>query len=347
MTQKKQISQGTFLKRIKDTIKHYDMLHKGDKVLVAVSGGPDSVCLLRVLKEFVRPLGIDLVVANMDHCIRGKESAKDSDFVKDLSEKLGLKCVLAKVDVKAVSRKNMSLEEKARMERYKFLAKTAKNNGCSVMATGHTMDDQAETVMMRIVKGGSPRSVAGIPPVRYEKDIKVIRPLIRTEKKYILDFLEKEKAEFVEDKTNKDPKYFRNKVRLQVLPYIEKINPQIKRTLVNFADALNDDLGSPATQGAEVFVSQIMEKNTARSRKIKVRIRDLLLQPASIRKAVFKELFVKAGGNVKKLTHRHWMDMDYFLRSSRKSSSIDLPGEVMAERTADEIVFKKRASGKK
>ena len=389
MRDRKQISQGSFLKRIKDTIKHYDMLHKGDKVLVAVSGGADSVCLLRALKEFIRPLGIELIVANMDHCIRGRESEKDSEFVKGLSEKLGIKYVHKKVELQSIPRKNMSLEEKARMERYAFFVEAAKDNGCSVIATGHTMNDQAETVMMRIIKGALPRSVAGIPAVRFEKDIKVIRPLIRSEREYILGFLNKEKADFVEDKTNQDPKYFRNKVRLQVIPYLEKINPQIKRTLVNFAEALTDDLEVSSAHKVEVPVrkvppkkapekrepekktpkkreperkapekrpqrknppvKKIQEKNTSsrQPREIKVKIRDLLLQPSAIRKAVFKELFIKAGGDVKKLTHRHWMDMDYFLRSSNTNNSIDLPGNIMAERSKEEITFKKRVSGKK
>ena len=331
---KKAVTRSTFLKRVKDAIKHYDMLHEGDKVLVAVSGGADSVCLLEALVALRKALGIGIVVANMDHCLRGTESEKDSSFVRGLCRKLDLPFVHKKVNVKAAGKKGASTEEKAREKRYAFLKEAARKSGCGVIATGHTMDDQAETVLMRVVYGASPSGLAGIPAVRDEGGFTLIRPLIRTSREEIVGFLKKTGAKFVEDSSNKDVRFLRNKLRIEVMPLLEKCNPKLKRSLVNLSDAVREDLAFlEAEQG------KITGKYASRT---KVAIKDMILQPKALRKQVFKELFKRAGGNVKKLTYRHWMDMDNFLRAAEKGKSLDFPGDIRVTKVRDELVFGKR-----
>jgi tRNA(Ile)-lysidine synthase len=331
---KKNISRSTFLKRIKDTIKHYDMLNKGDKVLVAVSGGADSVCLLEALVALRKGLGIDIVVANMDHCLRGSESEKDSSFVRDLCCKLDLPFVHKKVNVRAAGKKGTSTEEKAREKRYAFFREAARKSECGIIATGHTMDDQAETVLMRVVYGVSPSGLAGIPPVRGEGGCTLIRPLIRTGREDIIGFLKTTGSKFVEDSSNKDVRFLRNKMRIEVLPFLEKCNPKLKRSLVNLSDAVREDLAFLETERKKVT-----EKYAGCT---KVAIRDMILQPKTLKKQVFKELFKRAGGNIKKLTYRHWMDMDNFLRTAEKGKSLDLPGDIRVTKVRDELVFGRR-----
>jgi tRNA(Ile)-lysidine synthase len=332
---KKTISKSTFLKRIKDTIRQYDMLHEGDKVLIAVSGGADSVCLLEALVSLRKGMGIDIVVANMDHCLRGKESERDSSFVRELSSKLDLPFAYKKVNVRSAGKRGTSTEEQAREKRYAFLREAAGKNGCGVIATGHTMDDQAETVLMRVVYGASPLGLAGIPPVRDEGSCRLIRPLIRVGREEIIAFLKKGGSSFVEDSSNKNVRFLRNSLRLEVLPFLEKYNPKLKRSLVNLSDAVREDLA---------FLESEQRKIAGKyANSTKVAIKDMILQPKALRKQVFKALFKRAGGNVKKLTYRHWMDMDQFLRTADKGKSLDFPGDIRVTKKRDELVFGRRS----
>jgi len=337
MSKKKQLSYHAFLKRVADTIEQYDMLHKGDKVLVAVSGGADSVCLLKALLDMRDKLGISVAAANMDHGLRGKESAKDSRFVKTLAEKLGVKLFHKKVAAASGPGKGKSVEERAREKRYDFLVKAAASHGCNVIATGHTMDDQAETVLMKVIYGASISGITGIPPVRQEKTLRIVRPLIRVERKDVLVFLEKAGMGHVEDSSNLDLKFQRNRIRHEVIPRLEKYNPKLKRTLTNLADTLREDL---------LFLDGLKKRSAAgrgarKSAGVGVSIRDLILQPKTLRKEIFKELFTRAGGNVKKLTYRHWIDADRFLRTAEKGRSLDLPGGVKVMKKNSELVFRR------
>ncbi|MGB2661913.1 MAG: tRNA lysidine(34) synthetase TilS [Candidatus Omnitrophota bacterium] len=334
----KKLSRSTFLKRVRDTIKHYDMLRPGDRVLVAVSGGPDSVGLLKAFSDLQRSLKIEIVVGNLDHGIRGKESARDSDFVKRLSEKLGLVFAHKKIKLGTRAKGKKSLEELAREERYAFLKEAAKKNKCGVIATGHTLDDQAETVLMRIITGASPAGVAGIPPIRQDGRFRLIRPFIRTQKKDVQDYLEASGQEHVEDRTNLDVKIKRNKVRLEVLPQLEKVNPRIKRSLANLADAFREDFLLPMEDEERASRRNVKEGKGS----VVIKIADLVLQPKMLRKAIFKESIKRAGGNIKKLTYRHWMDMDYLLRAGEKGKSLDFPGGIKATKRDREIMFEKR-----
>ncbi|MFQ5952902.1 MAG: tRNA lysidine(34) synthetase TilS [Candidatus Omnitrophota bacterium] len=334
----KKISRSTFLKRAKDTIKHYDMLRPGDRVLVAVSGGPDSVALLKALFEMRRSLGIEIVVGNLDHGIRGRQSRRDSDFVESLSQDMGLPFEHERIDLKSRPKGKKSLEERAREKRYGFLKKAAKKNGCSAIATGHTLDDQAETVLMRIITGTSVAGLTGIPPLRSEGELKFIRPFIRLSKQEVIDYLEASGQKYVEDLTNRDVKIKRNMIRLKVIPFLEKLNPRVKRSLSNMADILREDF--LALKAEEEKASGVCIKG--RKGPISLKITDLVLHPRALRKAILKESVKRAGGNLKKLTHRHWIDMDYFLRAGKKGKSIDLPGDIRMTKASDRIVFRKR-----
>ena len=331
------LSNSAFLKRVKDAIKQYDMLRKGDRVLVAVSGGADSVSLLKALLDIRKSLGIEIMAANMDHGLRGKESEKDSAFVKALAGSMGLVCAHKKVNCKTGGKKGISTEECAREKRYTFLREAAVKYDYNVIATGHTMDDQAETVLMRMIYGASSAGLSGIPPVRQDNGFRIIRPLIRTERKNVLGFLRQTGLEHVEDSTNTDMKFLRNRLRHEMLPYLEEYNPKIKRTLVNLADTLREDLG---------FLNEEKKKVLAKcpggGDLVRIKIAEMILYPKTLRKEIFKELFRKSGGNIKKLTYRHWMDMDYFLKTAAKNKSLDMPGKVRVVKIGNDIVFEKR-----
>ena len=165
------------LTTIKETIKKYHMLSPGDRVLVAVSGGPDSVCLLSLLQTLAKELELTLHLAHLDHMFRGKESADEALFVADLAKTLGIPATIEKFDVPAFCReRGLSSQEGAREVRYGFFQRIAASTGASRIATGHTADDQAETFLMRLVRGAGTSGLSAIPPMREN----IIRPLIES-----------------------------------------------------------------------------------------------------------------------------------------------------------------------
>jgi len=214
-----------FIKKFKKTIARYDLLQKGDRVLVAVSGGPDSVALLYALLEIKDEFNLDICVAHLNHKLRGKESDEDEKFVKNLAHKLNLKFFSKSIDVKKeAKKKKLSLEEGARLVRYRYLEGLADKIEADKVAVGHQADDQAETFLMRLLRGAGGLGLSGIPPKRG----KIIRPLLETGREEIEKFLKEKGQSYRTDSSNLLPNYFRNKIRLSLLPLIKKkFNPKI------------------------------------------------------------------------------------------------------------------------
>lgn len=309
------------------------MIKSGDKVLVAVSGGPDSVFLLHVLKGLEGKLGIKLFVCHLDHSTRGKESSLDAKFVRRLAKKLNLRAVTAKIKEKQSSKK-LSKEEWLREKRYLFFKRSARTVRADAIATAHTMDDQAETVIMRVIKGSSIKGLVGVHPVRFENKIKFIRPLIRFEKKELLRFLEKSKIPYCLDRTNKENAFFRNRIRNKLLPHLARYNPRIKRSLCNLAESLKEDFDFIAGEKKK-RASLLKGEGPARS----ICLSSLLLQPKAIQKEMMRETLLLMGANVKKLTYRHWKDIEDFVTKKAKGKSLDLPDGVRVVKAENTINF--------
>ncbi|MBF0494645.1 MAG: tRNA lysidine(34) synthetase TilS, partial [Candidatus Omnitrophica bacterium] len=298
-----------------------------------------SVSLFYVLHFIRRDLDITLVAAHLDHGIRvERESKADADFSRNLAKNLGHPFAYKKLKLGAKGKEGRSIEEIARYERYKFFVESAEKHKCNVIATAHNLDDHAETVLMRIIKGTSVEGLRGIPPVRYEGPYKVIRPLIRCEKSEILCFLGAIDAEFCVDKTNSDKKYLRNRIRSEVLPFLEKINPKVRRALINLSDSSGEDSILGGNSASEV----ILKKGPGGAPHVKFNINDIMLTPRSTRKNIFKAAILALRGDVKKLTYRHWMDIDLLLRSDNKNSSLDLPGHITLERVHETLTMSKK-----
>ena len=220
------------------------LLRAGNRVAVAVSGGADSVALLRVLLELREQLGVVLVVAHFNHQLRGHDSDGDERFVADLAGHHDLQFFAGRADVRlhSVARK-LSLEHAARDLRYRWLSSLAGEHELDAVATGHTFDDLAETVLMKFLRGAGTRGLAGIRPMMTLDDLPVVRPLLETSRGEIERYLHSIGQPWREDHTNRDTHLTRNRIRHQLLPLLERdYNPNIRYVLSETAEiALSEE----------------------------------------------------------------------------------------------------------
>jgi tRNA(Ile)-lysidine synthase len=227
-----------FIRKVRATVQRFGMLQDGDRVIVGVSGGIDSVVLLHVLTVLRDDYDLSLVVAHLDHGIRGEESRREADFVRELAHGMGLPFETMLVDVPAVARKRrISLQEAAREARYRFYEEVRKKHGAQKVVLGQTADDQAETILMRMIRGAGLRGLKGIPPVRSGV---YIRPLIEIARQEVERFADAEGLSWVTDSSNTKDIYLRNKVRRELIPHLEReYNPSIKGGLTRMASILS------------------------------------------------------------------------------------------------------------
>ena len=196
------------------------MFNDGDKVIVAVSGVPDSICLLHILNSLKRQLNIELCVAHINHCLRGDESDKDEIYVKNFCESLNIEFRSKSVDInKIIETQNISCESAGRNARYDFFNSLREELNAQKIAIAHNANDQAETVLMRIMRGTGLEGLVGIKPIR---DNIFVRPLINSTRQEIEEYCFTENINPRIDKTNLETIYSRNKVRLELIPYIQK-----------------------------------------------------------------------------------------------------------------------------
>ncbi len=224
-------------------IREKSLIKHGEKVLLAVSGGADSVALLTVFNEIHRCIPFTFCVAHLNHKIRKRTSNLDANFVKELAKSINVEFILKEIDVPLLAKKlKISKEMAARNARYNFLVEAAKKHKCDVIATAHTANDQAETILIRLARGSSVEGLKGIP-YSYEKDaIRIIRPLLTTTRVELVDYLKDRRVIWREDETNKDISILRNKIRHKILPYLEKnLNPQLLKAFNRLASIINDE----------------------------------------------------------------------------------------------------------
>jgi tRNA(Ile)-lysidine synthase len=230
----------TLSEKVMDFIKENSMFNKGDKVIVAVSGGPDSICLLYILNELKEELGITLVGAHINHCLRGAESDKDEEYTKKTCESLNIDFYSKSIDIHKISEeKNISCEMAGREVRYEFFQELMIRLNANKIALAHNANDQAETILMRIMRGTGIEGMIGIKPVR---DKIYVRPILHLSRKEIEKYCELNNIKPRIDKSNLENIYARNKVRLELIPYIQdNFNKDIIKTLNRLSDIVKID----------------------------------------------------------------------------------------------------------
>jgi tRNA(Ile)-lysidine synthase len=284
------------------------LLTYGDRILVAVSGGPDSVALLNILYELKDELGLHLEVAHLQHGIRGEEAKGDAKFVAELAEKLELPFHLKETDLprmKSAAGKG-NVEALARAERYRFFAEVVRKHNLNKVATAHTQDDQAETVLMWFLRGTGMKGFGGMAP-RRQLDIAagdstdtltVIRPLLEVSKSEILESLKERNLAYRIDQSNQDPTFLRNWIRAELLPKIQqRVGTGFSARLSHLAELLRDE---------DAFLEEVTRQryDAIRIREV-LRRRALLGEPPAVRRRILRHWIEQARGHLRGLDFAH------------------------------------------
>ncbi len=330
--------QGTFfLESIICTIDDFKMLENEDLVLVAVSGGSDSIALVLSLLALKTRYKIKTGIAHLNHMLRGEESLRDEIFVKKFADNLDIPYFCRQVDVKAHAKQHgLSVEQAGRKLRYTFFQHIAGEHGYTKIATGHTKDDNAELVLMNLLRGTGPKGLSGIPPVR---DNFYIRPLIRMPKQEILDFLKLKNHDYMFDSSNNDMAYLRNKIRYQLLPHLEsEFNPEIIDALDRLSSILKSEEEYFETQTQKAFDCCLLKSDDASVSLSKEQI--LKLHPAILNR-VLRKAIKAIKKNLNRITLAHINDIIQFSFNTLSGTSLDLPGQIRVYKRNDIIIFQK------
>ncbi len=320
--------------KVRKTIQQYKMLQPGEKVIVAVSGGPDSMALLHILWEIRENLEISLVAGHLNHGLR-PEAEKEKSFVCNVASQLGIPFHWKKADVRGHQQaRNLSLQEAAREIRYEFLLAASRKYGATKIALGHTADDQAESLIMRFLRGAGTRGLAGIPPKRDEI---IIRPLIRTWKTEILSYLEERKINFLSDPSNRSLHYLRNRVRHELLPILERYNPRIRQTLVQMAELSREEEDFWQDLLEEKFPSLLVGKRE--KNRLTLDIPSLQVHPVALRFRIYRRGIEHLAGNLRFMGFPHFLAIDRLLENPGPSKQIRLPHGISVSKSYHSLIF--------
>ncbi|MDY6906611.1 MAG: tRNA lysidine(34) synthetase TilS [Chloroflexota bacterium] len=254
-------------RRVHRFIADEGLVEAGETVVVGVSGGADSVCLLHLLYRLQGALGVGLHVAHLDHGLRGAAAAADARYVGKLARHLGLPATIDRRDVRAYrAGRRLSVEEAARRVRYQFFAEVAQEVGAGRIALGHTADDQVETVLMHLVRGAGLAGLRGMRPMAAwgpaegGATLSVVRPLLAVARAETEAYCAAQGLEPRQDATNYSPAFLRNRFRHEVLPLLRQYNPQVDDALLRLADAAAADLSFIEGQVAQVWGDVVREE---------------------------------------------------------------------------------------
>lgn len=283
--------RNNLVKKFQNISHQYNLWQKGLKIVLGVSGGPDSTCMLDIFSKLAPKYNLELIIAHVNYGLRAKDSDRDEKFVREWAKKYALKIEVLRRGptsdtLSESSRLNLnsfSTSENALREiRYKFFEKVRKENNFDLIAVAHTLDDQAETYLMRIIRGSG---LAGLSAMRHKNNF-IIRPLLGITKKEILKYLKKNRLSYRTDKTNKEIPYLRNKIRNRLIPFLEKdYNPKIKETLYGASLSVGEDYD---------FMEQISLETYKKNKKLNVK-NILKLHPALRRRIILKAIEEKTG----------------------------------------------------
>ncbi|MDI6777772.1 MAG: tRNA lysidine(34) synthetase TilS [Patescibacteria group bacterium] len=309
------------VKKIQENVFRYQLFSRGAKIVVGVSGGPDSVCLLDVFYQLKNKYDLKIIAAHVNYGLRGKDSEKDEALVKNLAKKYALP-----IEIKNAPCSMLHVscsEEKLRQIRYHFFEKTRKKHGADAIAVGHNLNDQAETVLMRILRGTGLR---GLGAIKFRNNY-IIRPLLNIPRKEILAHLRKNKLPFRIDKTNLGTDFTRNKIRNKLFPHLEKkFNPNIQEVLYKLSQSVADDYDFIGKYSAEWLKSN----KSLRVLKLK------RLHPA-VQREVLRSAIERYEPNLREIESAHIEEIIKIIKSNKNKEQIIKLKKLKIRRKGDRL----------
>jgi tRNA(Ile)-lysidine synthase len=322
---------------IRETLARRTMLEAPSSVVLAVSGGPDSMALLHAIVRIRAATSPDLrlIVAHLDHCLRGVESTEDAAFTAAAADRLGLKCIVERDDVAACARDaRRNLEAVARERRYAFLTRVALELGARRVATGHTASDQAETVLMQLSRGAGVDGLAGIAPSRPLADgVLLIRPLLDVSRRDVLAYCANREIPYRVDATNVDPELTRALVRHEIIPRLERTSPGCATNIARAASLAADD----REYFAEIVDRTLRVWGVAESGPVALPAAEVAMLPPAIRRRILREAVRRSRGDLRRLTAGHVQILERL--AERSHGTAELPYGVRARREGDSLIL--------
>lgn len=308
--------------------------HAGDRVGVAVSGGPDSILLFNFMNQAARALGLTLAAVHFNHHLRGAESDADEQFVRELAGRLEVAWLRGEADVARVARETRhNLEATARHLRYRFFNSLISQGKVDKVVTAHTASDQAETILLRLLRGTGTRGLGGIYPVL---DGKIFRPFLGVTRSEVEMEIKKRNLEFRLDSTNLNPKLRRNKVRMELLPLLQKeFNPEVIALLKELADRARDDEELLELVAHERGRPWRVREGTEE----KIPSRPFVEFSPAVARRVLRQMILSARGHLRGITFNHIEALRRFATEAQSGRKLDLPGGWEARKEFDWFIL--------
>jgi len=317
------------LTKVRAWIAKHSILAEGDKVLVACSGGPDSLALLHIFNTLCLEYNIGIYAAHVDHMFRGLESAQEAAFVVDFCRARGIPCYHTAIDVpKVINETSLSGENAARVVRYQYLRQVAAELGGAKIATGHHRDDQAETVLIHMLRGAGSVGIAGIQPINGD----VIRPLLCVKRAEIMAYCEAHHLRPQFDSSNFQTEYLRNRIRIDLLPQLEKqYNVAIKDALCRTATIVGDEHEFIRMMAKEVWLEVAAEQGD----QLFINAKKMELIHVAVQREIFRLAIEKKQGYLTGITFHHVETLVELLVRGRVGNIVQLHGGLMARKSYD------------
>ncbi len=320
--------------KVLDIIKRYDLIEDKDNILVGLSGGPDSMALLFVLLEIREDIDFNIFIAHVNHGVRGEEALEDEKFVEGIAKELNLPYFSKTVNMNEYAKENkMSSEEAGRELRYKFFREVLSKIGGGKIAVAHNKNDQAETLLMRFFRG---TGLEGLKGMEYKKE-DIIRPLLGIERKEIENYLKERRIEYRIDRTNLEPIYGRNKIRLNLIPYIEEnYNPNIIDTLWRMSEIIALDNDFIEDQCKEIFDNVVKER---RNNSIILDGSIFVNQHRSIQYRIVRNCLLEINGHLQGFTYKHISDVVSLFLERGTGKTIHLTNNIIAKTSYNDFII--------
>ena len=320
--------------KVLSTINKHELIQKGDKIVVGLSGGPDSVCLLHILSRLKEELDLEIYAAHLNHQIRGIEAQKDAFYISKLCEEMGITFFIKSINVLEYCEKNgVSIEEGARKLRYEMFYEIKNNTRANKIAIGHNLNDQAETILMRMMRG---TGLQGLKGIEYIRDGVIIRPILDIERNDIEEYCKQNKLNPRIDKTNLESIYTRNKIRLELIPYMkDNFNSNIIESIVRMGNSLRSDNDYIESEALIKF----KEVSNIKSDSVEINLKPYINLHNSMKVRILRNSIKHILGDTNFIDQRHIDDIIELEDESKIDKVINLPRGIYVYRKKNSIIL--------